>query len=480
MFAKRHISDQSFDRMLDSQNPASKEAQGFSADQNCSSEDELASFLSLIEKDNSYIVQATLKESEFETTQKVYLPTKDGLHKGPYIRKYLDKDAGLGKKYLDLSRAEQTGFSFKHLPHVYECYELKDKLVVVIEFVQGETLQELVYRSDPSVALAARIFPHICDAVQELHESFNPPIIHRDLKPANIILSFDRLVLIDFGIAREYREDLDRDTVRFGTREYAPPEQFGYGQTDMRSDVYALGMLLYYCLTEQTADAQARRANFADTRIPEELRAIIERACSFDPADRFATVASLKQAFMQACAALGFVVLTNTSSSSDADVVKDKGSACNIFSSSNLSHNDALYQGVQNTFKHRHAWSSFLLEKPSALSKFIASIPLGLGIAWNVILVLLWLIVLAAAFSLALNPTDPTAASYPLWFRVAAYGIYVPLLWTSLTYVFLDKRILFSKVPKLQHLNFPLRLLIFGIGAPLALTILLGVLSLIR
>ena len=187
MFAKRHISDQSFDRMLDSQNPASKEAQGFSADRNCSSEDELASFLSLIEKDNSYIVQATLKESEFETTQKVYLPTKDGLRKGPYIRKYLDKDAGLGKIYLDLSRAEQTGFSFKHLPHVYECYELKDKLVVVIEFVQGETLQELVYRSDPSVALAARIFPHICDAVQELHESFNTPNIHIDVKTANII-----------------------------------------------------------------------------------------------------------------------------------------------------------------------------------------------------------------------------------------------------------------------------------------------------
>ena len=78
------------------------------------------------------------------------------------------------------------------------------------------------------------------------------PVIHRDLKPSNIIVSganytpdtgmtFSSLVIIDLGIARVWREGADADTVKFGTRPYAPPEQYGFGQTSVRSDVYALG-----------------------------------------------------------------------------------------------------------------------------------------------------------------------------------------------------------------------------------------------
>ncbi len=85
------------------------------------------------------------------------------------------------------------------------------------------------------------------------------PVIHRDLKPSNIIVSganytpdtgmtFSSLVIIDLGIARVWREGADADTVKFGTRPYAPPEQYGFGQTSVRSDVYALGALLFFCL----------------------------------------------------------------------------------------------------------------------------------------------------------------------------------------------------------------------------------------
>lgn len=77
-------------------------------------------------------------------------------------------------------------------------------------------------------------------------------MIHRDLKPSNIIvtganytpddgLTFSSLVIIDLGIARVWRDGADADTVKFGTRPYAPPEQYGFGQTSVRSDVYALG-----------------------------------------------------------------------------------------------------------------------------------------------------------------------------------------------------------------------------------------------
>ena len=78
----------------------------------------------------------------------------------------------------------------------------------------------------------------MCEAVRELHECFNPPLIHRDLKPANIVLSNGRVFLIDFGIARVYRSGSVSDTSHLGTRAYAPPEQYGFGQTDTRSDVY--------------------------------------------------------------------------------------------------------------------------------------------------------------------------------------------------------------------------------------------------
>ena len=117
--------------------------------------------------------------------------------------------------------------------------------------------------------LAADIFPRLCDAVLELHEGFGAPLIHRDLKPSNIMVSCGGLSLIDQGIAREYKGDATTDTHHFGTRAYAPPEQFGFGQTTVRSDVYALGMILYFCLVEQTPDAVVRERGSLTSRIPD-------------------------------------------------------------------------------------------------------------------------------------------------------------------------------------------------------------------
>lgn len=76
------------------------------------------------------------------------------------------------------------------------------------------------------------------------------------------------LTIIDFGIARAFREGAAGDTAHFGTRCYAPPEQFGYGQTDERSDVYALGMLLYYLLAERDPSPSVAAAGFAGPEVP--------------------------------------------------------------------------------------------------------------------------------------------------------------------------------------------------------------------
>ena len=88
----------------------------------------------------------------------------------------------------------------------------------------------------------------LCEALDYLH-SRQPPIIFRDMKPSNVMVTNTGLVkLIDFGIARTYKVGKKRDTVAMGSENYAAPEQWGKGQTDARSDVYALGATMYHLL----------------------------------------------------------------------------------------------------------------------------------------------------------------------------------------------------------------------------------------
>ncbi len=262
--------------------------------------DELAQYLDSLKREDCYRVDETLKESLHERTQRVYFVGENGSESGPFIRKFIQQESGLGSAYQRVFEAQHSGCRFKYIPDILECYARDGQLVVVMEYVHGETLQEVVYQNDPSLELAQDVFPHICDAVSELHNEFDPPIIHRDLKPSNIVLTGQGLALIDFGISREYREQADCDTAHFGTREFAPPEQFGFGQTGVYSDVYSLGMVLYYCLTEQIPGPQTRKSAFADSRIPESVRKVIEHACALDPAMRFASAAELKDAFLEA------------------------------------------------------------------------------------------------------------------------------------------------------------------------------------
>lgn len=170
-----------------------------------------------------------------------------------------------------------------------------------MEYIQGATLREVVERSRPEdrTLLAHRLLPAICEAVRELHEGTGEVIIHRDLTPSNVIIpaaDFATPVLIDLGIARVWREGAGADTTRFGTRPYAPPEQFGFGQTDVRSDVYALGMLAFFCLTGRDPEVSDRERGFACREVPERWRKVIVKAASLDPGERYSAVAELAEA----------------------------------------------------------------------------------------------------------------------------------------------------------------------------------------
>lgn len=138
-----------------------------------------------------------------------------------------------------------------HLPRLFSYFYDQDSLWLVMQYIDGCTLAQYVEDCDGSLPLdeVLDIGIQLCEVLEYLHQQ-NPPIIFRDLKPANIMLTPDgHLFLIDFGIARFFKEGQSGDTDVLGTLGFSPPEQHGLGQTDPRSDIYALGATLYFLIT---------------------------------------------------------------------------------------------------------------------------------------------------------------------------------------------------------------------------------------
>ena len=192
--------------------------------------DPLAAYLDALARDVCYRVDEVLKTAPHETTEVVYFVGANAAELGPFVRKRIAADAAMGDAYGHLFQAQRAGRRFRHLPRIYDVHTTGNELVVVMEYIQGRTLRDEVYERDGSVALAAQWFPLLCDGVMELHEQFSPPLIHRDLKPTNIVVSDAGLTIIDFGIARAFREGAAGDTAHFGTRCYAPPEHSATGR----------------------------------------------------------------------------------------------------------------------------------------------------------------------------------------------------------------------------------------------------------
>lgn len=274
----------------------------------------LAGHLASLERDDSYRVDRVLKRSDVETTELVYFEGSGGGSLGPFVRKYIDASAQIGGAYERLFAAQRAGRRYEHLPRIVDCRRVGDELCVVMEYIEGETLGALVERLGATPDYACELFGALCDAVAELHTGFASagemaaPVIHRDLKPSNIIVSganytpdtgmtFSSLVIIDLGIARVWREGADADTVKFGTRPYAPPEQYGFGQTSVRSDVYALGALLFFCLTgADPKPGRDMREQCEACDVPASLADVICMAMALDPDKRFASAKALGHA----------------------------------------------------------------------------------------------------------------------------------------------------------------------------------------
>lgn len=172
-------------------------------------------------------------------------------------------------------------------PEPAACFQEGGVKYMIRSYLPGQPLSEAW---DPGEGLERwrELGEALCGLLARLH-SLAPPIIHRDVKPENIILSPDGTPrLIDFGIARRYRPEQDTDTVHMGTRTTAAPEQYGFAQSDPRTDLYALGVTLRWMLTGSYAPEALEEAD-----CPDWVKRFLRKAAAFDPADRFPSASAM-------------------------------------------------------------------------------------------------------------------------------------------------------------------------------------------
>ena len=206
-----------------------------------------------------------------------------------YIAKCFDKSLWKNLTGNDIL----MNLSHKGLPGYFGTYENDSMTITVREYVEGDSLDRYATEHDLSQEEIVNICIQLCDILAYLHHR-EPPVIHRDIKPQNIIIRPDRsAVLIDFDIARLHKQENDTDTVFFGTRSYAPPEQYGFSQTDERTDIYSMGILLRWLLTGST------REN-SNIKVYPPLAKIIKKCTGFSPKDRFSDVDQVRKALMRA------------------------------------------------------------------------------------------------------------------------------------------------------------------------------------
>lgn len=178
------------------------------------------------------------------------------------------------------------------IPKAYRIFEENGEVYLVREYIEGMSLAQMVLQKGGiSEAEICRISRKICQTAEQFQNP-NEPMIHRDIKPENIVVTpGGEVVFIDFGTMRSYKKDGSRDTFVVGTRGTAAPEQYGYTQTDQRTDVYAIGQTMLYMVSESYEMNQ-----LSECAVSWRMKKIIEKACSFEPDKRYGDAAQLRRA----------------------------------------------------------------------------------------------------------------------------------------------------------------------------------------
>ena len=178
------------------------------------------------------------------------------------------------------------------IPKAYRIFEENGEVYLVREYIEGMSLAQMVLQKGGiSEAEICRISRKICQTAEQFQNP-DEPMIHRDIKPENIVVTpGGEVVFIDFGTMRSYKKDGSHDTFVVGTRGTAAPEQYGYTQTDQRTDVYAIGQTMLYMVSESYEMNQ-----LSECAVSRRMKKIIEKACSFEPDKRYGDAAQLRRA----------------------------------------------------------------------------------------------------------------------------------------------------------------------------------------
>jgi serine/threonine protein kinase len=185
-----------------------------------------------------------------------------------------------------------SALDFPGIPKAVDYFADDSTEYLVREYAEGDTLDVLVERDGVFDSTAIMVFTRkLCEIISYLHKQ-KPPIIFRDLKPENIVVTpGGKMTLIDFGIAKQYDKEKQFDTAIIGSVEYASPEQFGFGSTDLRSDVFTLGKLMIFLATGKSD----LRGYVKDTALS-PLKRIIMKCVRLSPQRRYHSVDSLTRA----------------------------------------------------------------------------------------------------------------------------------------------------------------------------------------
>ena len=185
-----------------------------------------------------------------------------------------------------------TEIGLTRIPKAYRIFEENGGVYFLREYIEGTPLSQMILQKGGiQERELCRISIKIC-RVAEQFQDLEDPMIHRDIKPENIIITpGGEVIFIDFGTMRSYKKDSQRDTFVVGTRGTAAPEQYGYTQTDRRTDVYAIGQTMLYMVTESY-----ERNQLSECDISRKMKKVIEKACSFEPDKRYADAVELSKA----------------------------------------------------------------------------------------------------------------------------------------------------------------------------------------
>ena len=199
------------------------------------------------------------------------------------------------------------GLDHVNIPKIAGFFEENGRACLVMEFVWGESLEKRLDATNAPL-LETDVLKwaiQLCDALSYLH-NLQPPIIFRDMKPSNVMVTNTGLVkLIDFGIARTYKVGKKRDTVAMGSENYAAPEQWGKGQTDARSDVYALGATMYHLLanmapTPAFLPSEPLPLGNYNGAITGQTISLVDKAMDRDRRKRFQSALEMREALVDA------------------------------------------------------------------------------------------------------------------------------------------------------------------------------------